>query len=142
MDVPVRSEAVEAARDLLRRFRAARPAWQDDQTPLEEIAGWLGCEIATFHPDDHPAGTYGFLEPGEPLIWLCRDLPATLRRFTLAHELGHVVLHSHLPIGHDLPAGLLARPDDAGVSPDDPCHDQDVREELTGLLSQIGRAHV
>ncbi len=136
MDVPVRSEAVEAARDLLRRFRAARPAWQDDQTPLEEIAGWLGCEIATFHPDDHPAGTYGFLEPGEPLIWLCRDLPATLRRFTLAHELGHVVLHSHLPIGHDLPAGLLARPDDAGVSPDDPCHDQDVREELTGLLSQ------
>jgi DNA helicase-2/ATP-dependent DNA helicase PcrA len=136
MDVPVRSQAVEAARDLLRRFRAARPAWQDERTPLEEIAAWLGCEIATFHPDDHPAGTYGFLEPGELLIWLCRDLPATLRRFTLAHELGHVVLHSHLPIGHDLPAGLLARPDDAGVSPDDPCHDQDVREELTDLLSQ------
>lgn len=136
MDVPVRFEAVEAARDLLRRFRAAHPTWQNDQAPLEEIAGWLGCEIATFHPDDHPGGTYGFLEPGEPLIWLCRDLPATLRRFTLAHELGHVVLHSHLPIGHDLPAGLLARPDDAGVSPDDPCHDQDVREELTGLLSQ------
>ena len=136
MGTSMRAEAVEAARDLLRRFRAACPNWRDDRAPLEEIAGWLGCEIATFHPDDHPGGTYGFLEPGEPLIWLCRDLSATLRRFTLAHELGHVVLHSHLPIGHDLPAGLFARSDDVGVSPDDPCHDQDVREELTGLLSQ------
>lgn len=136
MDVPVGFEAVEAARDLLRRFQAANPAWQDDQAPLEDIASWLGCELATFHPDDHPGGTYGFLEPGELLIWLCRDLPATLRRFTLAHELGHVVLHSHLPIGHDLPTGLLARAGDAGVSPDDPCADQDVREELTGLFSQ------
>lgn len=135
MDVPVRVEAVEAAQDLLQRFRAAHPAWQDDQTPLAEIAIWLGCEIATFHPDDHPGGTYGFLEPGEPLIWLCRDLPTTLQRFTLAHELGHVVLHSHLPIGHDLPASLLPPAGNTGVSPEDACHEQDVREELTGLLS-------
>jgi superfamily I DNA/RNA helicase/Zn-dependent peptidase ImmA (M78 family) len=136
MDVPVRVEAIEAARDLLRRFQAIYPAWQDDLTPLEDIAGWLGCEIATFHPEDHAGGTYGFLEPGEPLIWLCRDLPTTLRRFTLAHELGHVVLHSHLSIGHDLPAGLLTQVEAASASPDDPCHDQDVCEELTGLLSQ------
>jgi len=135
MDVPVRVEAVGAAQDLLQRFRAAHPAWQDDQTPLAEIVGWLGCEIATFHPDDHPGGTYGFLEPGEPLIWLCRDLPTTLQRFTLAHELGHVVLHSHLPIGHDLPASLLPPVGNAGVSPEDPCREPDVREELTGLLS-------
>lgn len=135
MDISMRTEAVEAARDLLQRFRAAHPSWQNDQTPLEELAGWLGCEIATFHPDDYPSGTYGFLEPGEPLIWLCRDLSPTLRRFTLAHELGHVILHSHIPTGHDLPAHFLAA-NDAGVSPDDPCQAQDVREELTGLLSQ------
>jgi len=133
MDVSRRVEAVEAARDLLRRFREAHPNWQDDQTPLEAIANWLSCDIATFHPDDYPAGTYGFVEPGELLIWLCRDLPTTLHRFTLAHELGHVLLHSHIPTGHDLPAHAL---NVVEVSPDDPCQSQDVREELTGLLSE------
>jgi superfamily I DNA/RNA helicase/Zn-dependent peptidase ImmA (M78 family)/CRISPR/Cas system-associated exonuclease Cas4 (RecB family) len=137
MDVSMRLEAVEAARDLLRRFRIAHPAWQDDEMLLEEIANWLGCEIATFHPEDYPTGTYGFLEPGEPLIWLCRDLPSTLRRFTLAHELGHVVLHSHISTGHDLPTHPHTHASPiADVSPDDPCLIQDVCEELTGLLSQ------
>ena len=139
MDVSMRAEAVEAARDLLRRFKLAHPDWRDDLAPVERIAAWLGCEVETFHPDDYPGGTYGFLEPGEPLIWLCRDLSPTLRRFTLAHELGHVVLHSHIPTGHDLPTPArapLAASDEPGVSPDDPCQIQDVREEVTGLLSQ------
>ena len=139
MDASVRLEAVEAARDLLRRFQAECTSCQDVSTPVEDIAAWLGCEVATFHPDDHPHGTYGFLEPGEQLIWLCRDLPATLQRFTLAHELGHVVLHSHIPLSHDLPAStharslLLAEP---GVSSADPCQMQDIQEELTVLFSQ------
>ncbi len=139
MDMSPRSEVVEAARDLLRSFKREYPAWQDDSTPLEQIASWLGCEIETFHPDDYPGGTYGFLEPGELLIWLCRDLPETLRRFTLAHELGHVVLHSHIATGHDLPSGAFSPftpAGEAGVSSDDPCQVQDVREELTDLLSQ------
>src|SRR5579875_1906432 len=139
MDMSPRSEVVEAARDLLRSFKREYPAWQDDSTPLEQIASWLGCEIERFHPDDYPGGTYGFLEPGELLIWLCRDLPETLRRFTLAHELGHVVLHSHIATGHDLPSGAFSPftpAGEAGVSSDDPCQVQDVREELTDLLSQ------
>ncbi|HVU66139.1 MAG TPA: UvrD-helicase domain-containing protein, partial [Ktedonobacteraceae bacterium] len=85
-----------------------------------------------------PAGTYGYLEPGEPLIWLCRDLSPTFRRFTLAHELGHVVLHSHLPIGHDLPLEArehYALQDELSEESDDPCQAQDVSEEA-GVLSQ------
>src|ERR1700742_1128980 len=109
MDMSMRLAAVQAARDLLRRFRADNPDWLEEQTPVEALAAWLGCEVATFHPDDYPGGTYGFLEPGEQLIWLCRDLPPTLRRFTLAHELGHVLLHSHIPTGHDLPVSSLPR---------------------------------
>jgi DNA helicase-2/ATP-dependent DNA helicase PcrA len=139
MDTSLRLEAVEAARNLSRRFKLEYPDWQDDATPVERIAAWLGCEVATFHPDDYPRGTYGFLEPGEPLIWLCRDLSASLRRFTLAHELGHVVLHSHIPTGHDLPANTLSHAllsTGTEVSPDDPCQLQDVSEELSGLLSQ------
>src|ERR1700730_2308817 len=107
MNMSMRLAAGQAARDVLQRFRWEHQDWQDDQTPLEELAAWLGCEVATFHPNDHPVGTYGFLEPGEQLIWLCRDLSPTLHRFTLAHEVGHVVLHSHIPISHDLPASTL-----------------------------------
>src|SRR5262249_1529075 len=123
MDVSTRSSAVQAARDVLQRFRLAHPDWQDDQTPVEEMASWLGWKVGTFPRNDYPDGTYGFLEPGEQLIWLCRDLSPTLRRFTLAHELGHVVLHSHIPTGHDLPTRAPWQAD-RGVSPDDPCRDQ------------------
>ncbi|HEY0754418.1 MAG TPA: UvrD-helicase domain-containing protein [Ktedonobacteraceae bacterium] len=139
MDVSMRLEAVEAARDVLQRFRRESPDWQDDQTPVERLAHWLGCEVVTFHPDDYPAGTYGFLEPGEPLIWLCRDLSATFRRFTLAHELGHVVLHSHLALSHDLPRGtseLSTFSHESPVSSSDPCQTRDISEEAAGLLSQ------
>src|SRR5258708_23284686 len=131
MDISMRLEAVEAARDLLRRFKDAHPDWQDEATPLERIAVWLGCEVTTFHPTDYPSGTYGFVEPGEPLIWLCRDLSVTLRRFTLAHELGHVVLHSHTPTNR-VPSAL-ALSTEMGVSSDDPCLVQDISVNVTGL---------
>jgi len=138
MDMSLRLAAVQAARNVLLRFREAHPDWLDEQTPLDELASWLGCEIATFHPDDYPGGTYGFLEPGEHLIWLCRDLSVTLRRFTLAHELGHVILHSHIPTGHDLPVSAWSRSawmSEESVSAEDPCQMQDISEELDGLVS-------
>ncbi len=137
MDISTRLEAVEAARDLLRRFKETGHAWQGDATPLEQIATWLHCEIATFHPDDYPDGTYGFVEPGEQVIWLCRDLSATLRRFTLAHELGHVVLHSPMPTGEMWPVLVSTTlADGASVASDDHCQIQDISEDLAGLLSQ------
>lgn len=119
--------AVEAARQLLARFQTEHPQWTDDRTPVDELVAWYGLDVETFHPDDHPKGTYGFLERGEPLIWLCRGLPETFRRFTLAHELGHAVLHqesTHVP--YDLPE----------LSPDDPCQQSDVLEEVTAPTAQ------
>src|SRR6266516_6928080 len=94
MDDRIRTTAVAAARQLLLRYRAAHPQWSDDCTPVDDIVAWLGLYVDTFHPYDYPQGTFGFLEPNEDLIWLCRDLPETLRRFTLAHELGHAMLHT------------------------------------------------
>ncbi|HEU5377340.1 MAG TPA: UvrD-helicase domain-containing protein [Ktedonobacteraceae bacterium] len=135
MDISTRLEAVEAARNILQHFRDEHPDWQDDVTPLERIVAWMGCEVATFHPDDYPDGTYGFVEPGERLIWLCRDLPTPLRRFTLAHELGHVALHGHIPFGHDLPALTPMLPAaGSDIAPDEPCHIQDISENVS--LSQ------
>ncbi len=127
MDDRMHSEAVATARQLLQRFKADHPEWTDDKTPVDELVTWYGLEVATFHPDDQPQGTYGWLEPGEDLIWLCRGLPETLRRFTLAHELGHAVLHRHADQAH-LPEAKLSR--------DDLCQVVDVQEEITGLLDQ------
>src|SRR2546421_5095683 len=93
MDERIQAQAAEAARQLLSDFKAAHPDWQDDRTPVDEVASWHGLEVATFHADDYPEGTYGFFEADENLVWLCHNLSPTFRRFTLAHELGHAVLH-------------------------------------------------
>jgi DNA helicase-2/ATP-dependent DNA helicase PcrA len=137
MDDRIQALAAEAARQLLQNFRESHPQWADDRTPLEELASWLGLEIATFSTEEYPEGTYGFLEPGENLIWLCRKLSTGLQRFTLAHEIGHAVLHRQLghqyvPFLSSLPTNLF----DQGASPEDPCQTQDIQEEVTGLIMQ------
>lgn len=131
--------AREGARQLLGAFRAAQPAWKDDVTPLDELAGWLDLAIETFNPDDQPPGTYGYLEPRENLIWLGRDLPPTLRRFTLAHEMGHALLHRQLDQrvqallqNASFTPVALSQQSSPEVSPEDPCQADDVREELSG----------
>src|SRR6266487_5107717 len=145
MDTDMRAIAEEAARLLLQHFREQHKYWQEDKTPLDELVAWLGCHVETFHPEDEPDGTYGYVDPDEDerLIWLRRNLPETLRRFTLAHELGHVILHcrgsqraGYLPAGLDT---LLAAWDEQPVpelSHADPCHDNDVQESTTGLIDQ------
>src|SRR5712692_8674433 len=155
MDDWTRTTAVTAARQLLLRYKDTHPGWTDDKTPLDEIVSWLGLQVETFHPGDYPQGTYGFLEPGEDLIWLCRTLPSSLRRFTLAHELGHVVLHSHNAHtqqwlqggGIERVAASEVEVDRRGIervetsplmfqsvpemSREDPCQRPDVQEEVT-----------
>jgi DNA helicase-2/ATP-dependent DNA helicase PcrA len=135
MDDRMQALAAGAARQLLQSFRESYPQWAGDRTPLDELASWLGLEITTFHPDDYPQGTYGFVEPGENLVWLRRDLTETLRRFTLAHELGHAMLHrqaGHQHFSYNPPQ--LVAEFGQGVSREDPCQPRDVREEVTGLI--------
>ena len=126
MDDWIEVGAVTAAQDLLRQYRAAHADWTNDKTPIEALVGELGLQIATFHPNDYPPGTYGFLEPYEDLIWLCRDLAPTLRRFTLAHELGHAVLHRTAEQQAATPSN----------SPEDPCEQPDVQEDVTPFNEQ------
>src|SRR5450759_3253463 len=75
MDEQIRQAAVAAAHQLLLRYKAAHPGWTDSKTPVDDLVSWLGLHVESFHPNDYPRGTYGFLEPGEDLIWLCRSLP-------------------------------------------------------------------
>src|SRR5712691_4470734 len=135
--------AVEAARELLQGYKAEHLGWTDDRTPVGDLVSWLGLEVETFHPNDYPQGTYGFLEPGEDLIWLCRDLSSSLHRFTLAHELGHAVLHRDADYGKQWSRVGEARqsptPTFLGVpelSREDPCQQPDVQEEVAGQSEQ------
>ena len=135
MEERIQFEAREVAWHLLRSFQESHPAWQDDCAPLEMIARWLDLEIETFHAGDQPEGTFGYLDPQENLIWLRRDLPPLLRRFTLAHELGHAMLHRKvaprlLPLFESIRAGIPLAAGDEGASREDPCLIDDVREEV------------
>jgi superfamily I DNA/RNA helicase/Zn-dependent peptidase ImmA (M78 family)/CRISPR/Cas system-associated exonuclease Cas4 (RecB family) len=135
MDERFREQAVEAARWVLKRFRESNAQWADDTVPLDKLASWLGLEIATFGPSDYPKGTYGFLEPGENLIWLYRNLSDEISRFTLAHEMGHAILHRH--VEEQYVVLRLARTVEVlnpEVSSEDQCTEDDVRTSETERL--------
>jgi superfamily I DNA/RNA helicase len=137
MDDRFQELATGAARQVLQGFRESYAPLTEDKLPLDKLATWLGLEIATFDPGDYPKGTYGFLEPGENLIWLRRHLPEGMHRFTLAHEIGHAILHrqaehQHIPLRLPRTVGVL----ETGTAFDDPCKEQDVRESVTDLFFQ------
>src|SRR5258707_13637865 len=137
MDDRMRTLAAGAAYHVLESVKRAHLQWTDDKTPLDELTPWLGLEVSTFHPDDYPQGTYGFLDPGENLVGLRRDLPETLRRFTLAHELGHAILHRQIGYRHiTFNPPQPGQESEQGMSREDPCQTQDVREEAMGFIYQ------
>lgn len=81
--------AASATLDWLRNHRR----WNAGAaTPVEALARLLGLDVANFDPALHP-GVWGYLEPGENLIFVRAGLPSAVQRFTLAHEIGHAVLH-------------------------------------------------
>ncbi len=141
MEERIQFEAREVARHLLRSFQESHPQWRDDCTPLDMITRWLDLEVETFHAGDQPEGTFGYLDAKENLIWLRRDLPALLRRFTLAHELGHAMLHRKVasrlqPLFESIRAGIPIATGDEGGSREDPCSTDDVREEVSSPTFQ------
>ncbi len=106
------AQAVAAAQQLLASFKAAHPEHADPlaATPIDALVAWQGVQVERFNPEDEAPGTLGWLQPGEDLIWLSESLAEPVRRFTLAHELGHWVLHRRttsgpLPLVADKPAG-------------------------------------
>jgi len=132
--------AEQAAQLLLRQFRETHLWWQDDYVPLDELVSWLGLNVESFHPDTRDPGTYGYVdsEESEHLIWLRRDLLLPIRRFTLAHELGHTVLHCQPTpqmtlLLHDLlPALEMTRnAQTPPLSKEDTCHKVDVEDDST-----------
>ncbi|MBO0782274.1 MAG: UvrD-helicase domain-containing protein, partial [Ktedonobacteraceae bacterium] len=142
MDTYARISAEHAARLVLRLFRMEHPGRYSDATPIDALVYWAGLQVATFHPTDYPEGTFGFIDPDEEeeLIWLCRDLAEPLRRFTLAHELGHALMHcgTRLQVLLERYAAQLEQAELAMLqqltpesSRPDPCNEDDVQIEST-----------
>jgi superfamily I DNA/RNA helicase/Zn-dependent peptidase ImmA (M78 family) len=96
-------------------------------TPVDALVAALGLDVATFPAAAHP-GTLGYLEPGEDLIFVRAGLAEPVRRFTLAHELGHAVLHRGSGAAAEA-AGALVGPNDDG-STFDPCDNDDLKAPL------------
>ncbi|GAC1431281.1 MAG: UvrD-helicase domain-containing protein [Ktedonobacteraceae bacterium] len=143
MDERMRTMAEAAARRVVQRFRTAFPVWSDDQTPIDDVVMWLGLQVETFHAESRPEGTYGYVDPdeNEHLIWLCRGLPETTRRFTLAHELGHALLHCattshiHTVLG-DILTTIATQDATRTPSNEDHCHKSDVQDGSTSATDQ------
>jgi IrrE N-terminal-like domain len=104
-------DEVEAARAALARFTDTY-ACAAPPVDVEELAGSL-CRLRVRDADDLcpiaglPAKTplSGVLLPARWEIWVRRDEPGPRRRFTVAHEVGHHLLHSD-------GAAVLCRPAD------------------------------
>jgi DNA helicase-2/ATP-dependent DNA helicase PcrA len=125
------AKAQAAAQQLLASYEAAHPeaAGLPAATPIDAIVAWQGVVVERFNPLDYPPGTLGWLEPGEDLIWLSMALDEPVRRFTLAHELGHWLLHR--------PAGASAGGVLGSVPAQEPesraaCTQEDVEAYLDG----------
>ncbi len=88
---PRRKHVVQQhARALLEKFGVTTPP-----VPVERIAAGLGIRVVIqSFPDDAVSGFY-FRRGTERVIGVNKGHAAVRRRFTLAHELGHVLLTAH-----------------------------------------------
>ena len=131
MDGALRPQA--AASRLLRWLEEQDGPQGATATPVDRLRELLGLQVALFHPETRREGTYGWLEPGENLIFLRQDLSEPVRRFTLAHEIGHAVLHRAGGI-EKLPGPLVAPSPDLFMPDSGPgCEGSDLDAPLAAL---------
>lgn len=76
-----------------------RRAWYVPRGPLRSLTQYAeraGCIVLPCAMDDAHFDGVSYRIPGlPPLIFLNRNQPADRMRFSLAHELGHLVMHSY-----------------------------------------------
>lgn len=77
-------------KELLERFDITEPP-----VPVHKIARGCGARIVRVSGEDNE-DISGFLYPGtRPVIGVNKDQASVRQRFTIAHELGHLLLHEH-----------------------------------------------
>ena len=85
------------AKDLLAKFDIEEPP-----VPVRRLAR-SGCGVRIVQVPGNGADIDGFLyrEGSKVVIGVNRDQAAVRRRFTIAHELGHLLLHEHSQVHVD-----------------------------------------
>ena len=75
-----------------------RRTWLSPSGPLKNLADWMeraGCIVVMCDFDGMSVDGVTISQPGlPPCVFLNRGAPADRQRFTLAHELGHIVMHA------------------------------------------------
>jgi Zn-dependent peptidase ImmA (M78 family) len=91
MTTPSRPE--KRAADLLERIGISRPP-----VPVEKIAASLGAHVAYEAFDGEVSGMLYREDGGRALIGVNSTHVSTRQRFTLAHEIAHLVMHKGDPV--------------------------------------------
>lgn len=100
-DLAKRGSTPEEAANLLRVYWHVPPGPIRNLTSLVEAAGIM---VVPFDFGSASVDGLSIYEPNDtlpPIIFLNAHIPTDRWRWTLAHELGHVVLHHHLQIPPD-----------------------------------------
>jgi Zn-dependent peptidase ImmA (M78 family) len=79
--------AAREARALVEKLGVKAPP-----VPVEKLAKALGVRVE-FNPFDDELSGMAFLRDGKPVIGVNANHHPNRQRFTIAHELGHVLLH-------------------------------------------------
>src|ERR1017187_769609 len=120
--------------------RLVRMQWRMPTGPVRSLAQWLeaaGCLV--IEEDFHARGVDGLSQWIDecPVILLNIHMPPDRKRLTLAHELGHLCLHSHdVPESVEEEANMFAA---EFLMPWEIIRSQ--LRNLTTAKLQIGRAH-
>ena len=107
-----------ARREALRLFESS--AVRSAPVPLDKIARAAGV-IVQYAPFDGELSGMSFIKNGQPMIGVNALHAPTRKRFTLAHELGHVILHRDVlkTNGVHVDKGILRRDSLASEGTDD-----------------------
>lgn len=85
--------------DIERIAGMVRQAWQLPSGPVRDLTSWVeraGCFVIHVDlPDGAMAGVTMRVPDLRPCIFINRSMPADRMRFTLAHELGHLIMHKY-----------------------------------------------
>lgn len=90
-----------------------RATWNMPSGPVQNLMAWLedaGCIVVPFNFESEKicATTIFNRNTMPPLIFYNKDMSADRMRFTLAHELGHIVMHSVPNIEMETQANMFA----------------------------------
>lgn len=109
---------LKARAEALRLFEAN--AVKSAPVPLDRIARAAGA-IVQYAPFDGELSGMAFIKNGQAMIGVNSLHAPTRKRFTLAHELGHVILHRHVleAEGVHVDKGVLRRDTLASQGTDD-----------------------